>query len=195
MMILINDEIFWWLIDWLMRLMSIVILMIWWWRLIDWWLIQLDWLRSYPDELMMFDWWLRMFDFDDWWWWLIDDWLDWLIDLWFHFRCLRDLIVILMIDRWMQWWMIDDRWMIVGLIDFEKMIDDRLCNSKEQWETGNSFERGMFRWFGNLVTHSRQKEPNIEIWYHVITWFTPWYCKYELSIYDRMKILIYIYIS
>ncbi len=152
------------MIDWLIDEMDVDRdLMIWWWRLIDWWLIQLDWLRSYPDELMMFDWWLRMFDFDDWWWWLLDDWLDWLIDLWFHFRCLRDLIGILMIDWLMQWRMIDDRWMIVGLIDFEKMIDDRWCNSKEQCETGNSFERGMFRWFGNLVTHSRQKEPNIEI--------------------------------
>ena len=186
-----------WLIDW------------WdWCRLWFWWFDDDDWLIDdwfswidYLDDLMMFDWWLRMFDFDDWWWWLIDDWLDWLIDLWFHFRCLRDLIVILMIDRWMQWWMIDDRWMIVGLFDFEKMIDDRWCNSKEQWETGNSFERGMFRWFGNLVTHSRQKETNIEIWYHVITWFTPWYCWILqiwvtiVSIYDRMKILIYIYIS
>jgi len=92
-----------------------------------------------------------------------DDW--WLIGLtdrfviWF--LMFERIIVILMIVWRMQWWMIDDRWMIVGLIDFEKMIDDRLGNSQEQWETGNTFERGMFRWFGNIGTHSRQKETKI----------------------------------
>ena len=188
----------------------------------DWLIDEIDVDCDFDDLMMTIDW--LMIDSVG----LITIVLGWVNDVWLMIEDVRFWWLMMMIDWWLtgltdrfvisfsmferfdcdfddwlmnammnNWGSMNDCW-----IDrFWKMIDDRWCNSKEQWETGNSFERGMFRWFGNLVTHSRQKETNIEIWYHVITWFTPWYCWILqiwvtiVSIYDRMKILIYIYIS
>ena len=154
MMILIDDERYFddWLIDMIDEIDVDWDLMIWWWRLmidsVGLITIVLGWVNDV--WLMIEDvrfWWLMM---------MIDWWLTGLTDRFVisfsmceRFDCdFDDWLMNAMMNNWGS---MNDCW-----IDrFWKMIDDRWCNSKEQWETGNSFERGMFRWFGNLVTHSR----------------------------------------